>query len=1132
MKNTRKLTRLEYSANEFFNRLIYFIIDSKYTYITMKIKFFRCIVLVLLAVISMNVYAQRLVSGIVTDDQGVPLAGATVKIKGQNKGSSTNPKGAFTIDVKEGVILEVSYIGFELQSILVDDQKNLNIKLLPSKNSLNEVVVTGLGESREKRQLGYAMTQVTGKDIAKTNAINPIAALQGMVPGLQVNAGTGGPQSSPRFLIRGAGSLNPFGNTPLIVVDGIIMDEDVVLPNKGGEQDFGNILKNFNLDDIESMSVLNGGSVTALYGSRASNGVILITTKKGYSQRGIGVSFTHSEGFDDPYASIDFQNKYGTGRFPDTEFPIGAGGIPQLPGDVFGYNYGPAFDGRTVLDPGGHEMKYQVNNNILDLYQTGRYINSNLALQGGNDQTTFRLSYSNSYAKGTTPKNKLDRNSIALRATHRMGNVVILDAGATYVHSNTLNPNRSSGDNSLMYGLNWGVPREYDLKYWSNHYLDPINGGTSSLDPSGMSYIYFNLYEQRQEQIEDNFRGNINAKINFTKQLQLENSFSADLFSVGNEKKTRGQEEKFNGGKYETYVYRVLQTRYRSNLNFTNKYGNYDLTLQGGAEVNRSEQKGNRTWTNGMTVPDVFRLSNSVEKIGFEEYKPNTTQDFSLFFQGALSYKNWLTLNVYGRNDWDSTLLYPDETGTYSYFYPGMDLAWIFSDALKLPANIFDFAKIRFSYNIVGKGTSVYRAMIGYYIPDANYTGTDGDIQRYKFDSGTLGNRNLVPERSHNWEVGTEIKMLKNRLGLDFTFYRKNTKDQIVELPVDQESGVTNILINSGNVQNQGIEARFFGTPIKNNNFSWDVAFNYTRNRSKIIELAPGVTVSGLEGEDGIRAIAEVGGEYGTMVSSYGYARYQARDANGDPLDDPNNGKHVLSPTGSGAAYVRSTNYAYGLEKEVKVGSIMPKFLGSLINTFNYKAYTLSFMLDSKFGGYVWSPTYNYGSQLGQIKSTLWGRKGEEGSVSYTDANGKEAWGVIPDGVFGQGAKINGVDVSGKSYQEAIDMGLKTPMPTWAYYSNSYNWAGGIRERAAFESSWIMLRDVSFSYDLPRDMASRLKLNNLRLTLSGRNLGYLYNNLPDHLNPEDLKSTGSSAAFLGGGTPLIRSFTLTVNTNF
>jgi len=287
-----------------------------------------------------------------------------------------------------------------------------------------------------------------------------------------------------------------------------------------------------------------------------------------------------------------------------------------------------------------------------------------------------------------------------------------------------------------------------------------------------------------------------------------------------------------------------------------------------------------------------------------------------------------------------------------------------------------------------------------------------------------------------------------------------------------------------------------------------------------------------LDEDDGIRTIAVVGGEYGTMVASYGHARYQAKDGSGNAIEHVNNGKPVMGLTGTYGYFLRAQNYANGQEREATLGSTLPDFLGSWINRFNYKSFSLSFMLDAKFGGLVYSPTYNYGMSTGQLTSSLYGRQGEDGAVAYTMANGTESWGIIPDAVFAQGTVVNGTDLSGMSYQEAVDKGLRTPIPALNYYNNSFNWANGIRELSTFESSWIMLRDVSVSYDLPATTASKLKLNNLRLTLTARNLGYLYNSLPDNINPEDYRSTGSASAFLGGGTPLMRSAAFTISTNF
>ncbi|MFD2741979.1 MULTISPECIES: SusC/RagA family TonB-linked outer membrane protein [Sphingobacterium] len=1099
-----------------------------------QINFKTCALLLLMVFAIGAVFAQQSqITGTVKDVNG-PLPGVTVTLVGTNRVAQTDGRGRFTITATSGDRLRFSSIGFISAELQVGSAPTIDIQLQADAGNIDEVVVTGLGEQRERRQLGYAMTQISGDQIRQTNAINPIAALQGMVPGLQVNVGTGGPQSSPRFLIRGAGSLDPFGNTPLIVVDGIIMDEEVVLPHRGGDQDFGNILKNINPDDIESISVLNGGSVTALYGSRASNGVIMITTKKGYSQRGFGIGLTHTQGFDQPYSTVNFQDIYGPGTNPNAEYVVGADGIEQIPTTNYAYSFGKKFDGRPIRDVDGRVVPFQVNNHPLDIYETGRYMNTNLSLQGGNERTTFRFSYSNAYAKGASPNNRLDRNNFNLRATQRLGNAIQLDGGVTYVNSAAFNPqyggDRWNMNNNLLYRLSFGLPRQYDLLYWRDNYIDPINGGVNTDDASGRTSLLFNLYEQKQMNTEDNFRGNLNSRINFTEWLTLESNFSANLFATNRQIMNRGFEDRFEGGNYSNYSSRVLQTRYINSLRANRSFGDFDVMGQAGLELNHSSRNGINSRTDGMLIPDVFRLSNSRLRPITTEDKPNQQRSVSAIFQTAVDYKNGLTLNLYGRNDWDSSLVYPDGTGNYSYFYYGTDAAWVFSDMLGLTGDVLSFGKLRASYNQVGKGTNVYNAMTGFYTPRDPYT---QGISVYNFDSKRLGNSNLRPERSSTWEVGTEMKMFNNRFGVNATYYSRDTRDQIIDLPVSRESGVTRALINSGHIRNYGIELGVHGTPVKVGDFSWDTFFNFTRNRDKILRLAPGVDIHELESDDGIRTIAKVGGSYGTMVSNYGHALFQARDASGNPVDHVNNGKNVMTLLGTNMGrFVRSQDYGQGLERETVIGSVLPSFMGSIINRFNYKSFSVSFMLDAKFGGYVYSPTYNYGMQTGQIASSLWGRPGMEGSVEFTNAAGNQAWGVVPDGVFAQGTRIGGQDVGGLTYQETTDRGLTVPISDVNYYNSSYGWGTGIRERSAFESSWIMVRDVSVSYDLPQTVASRLKLNNLRLTVNGRNLGFLYNSLPDNLNPEDLRSTSAAASMLGGGTPLMRNFNFTINTNF
>jgi iron complex outermembrane receptor protein len=1074
------------------------------------------------------------VTGNVRDEKSEPIPGVSVRVKGSMLGSITDGDGNYLVqNIPDDGVLIFNAIGYVPQEVPVAGRKEINIVLKQDEKQLGEVVVTGFGEKRDKRRLGYAVTEVKGDDIRRTNAINPIAALQGMVPGLQVSPGTGGPQATPRFLIRGSSSLDPFKNQPLIVIDGIVMDDQVVLPNKGGEQDFGNILKNINNDDIASISVLKGGAVTALYGNRAANGVIMITTKKGFSQKGLGISFSHTQSFDKAYKLMAFQDQFGSGQ-TTTDFVTGPDGIPQINPATYGWGFGPPLDGRQVRDINGELMENRAISDVLGIYQTGRYINTNVGVEGGNERTTFRFSYSNTSSNGVTPHNDFKRNSFNLRATHKMSNALLLDGNVAYVRSKTLNPNRASGSNNIIYNFAFGSPQNYNTAYWKDHYIDAVNGGVNQDDPAGG--LWYTLFQDEQEQIEDNFRGSLNAKVTITDWLSFEASTTANLFSTSYESRSLGRDPGYGGGSYSASTSRTLQTRMKGNFNATKKINDFELFAQIGAETNSSERSGTNVYTRGgLKIPRIYRISNSKDLPGSGELTPNKYQIVSGFFQTSVTWKEYLTLNLYGRNDWNSTLLYPDGHGNYSYFYPGADLAWVFTDAFKLPS-VFTYGKLRASYVFAGNGASVYQTNTGIFKAVDGYVDRNGNtIERYEYESRTLGNLNLNPEKSQKLEIGTEMKFFTNRLGFDFTYYKQNTKNQIIPLQVPSESGVSSALINAGNIQNQGIELALYGSPVKSANFSWDVYVNYTRNRNKVISLAPGVTVVPLEGDDGIRTVAYEGGDYATMVAQYAFARYQARDAHGNAIDHPMNGKRVLSATGG---FIRATNYAAGLDREPQIGSALPKFLGSLRNTFNYKEFTFSFMLDARFGGLVYSPSYNYGSQIGQTVNTLFGRTKELGGLEYTNAAGqKRDDGIIPDGVYADGTTINGLDgqqhsVGGMTYREAYDKGWVRPIRALAYYNNSFYWFNGIREQSAFENSWVSLRDISVSYDLPQGFASRIKMNALRVTLGARNVGFLYKSLPIDLNPDDLTSSGSGAAFMGGGTPYIRSMSFTVNANF
>jgi iron complex outermembrane receptor protein len=454
------------------------------------------------------------------------------------------------------------------------------------------------------------------------------------------------------------------------------------------------------------------------------------------------------------------------------------------------------------------------------------------------------------------------------------------------------------------------------------------------------------------------------------------------------------------------------------------------------------------------------------------------------------------------------------------------------------------YGKLRGSLGYTGYDANPYATnSTGLYGQTGTFYGPGNSATTiYSFNGSTLGNQNLKNELAREIEFGAEMRFLNNRLGFDVTWYKKNSFNQILGLSANQESGVGDRQINAGNIQNQGIELLVTAQPVKSKDFNWNMTFNFTKNKNKIIELYPGVVSKQLElgfGAD-VAAYAYAGKDYGTLTTGYGFATYQAKDASGNPVSNANNGKRVIgaAPNGSTGDYytfLRSQDYD-GSRKDL--GNIMPKFLAGTIQEVSYKNLSLSVQVDAKVGGMMGSATDQYGMETGNGKATLFGRNKELGGITFVDKNGvTRDDGIIPDGVFAAGVTGTttagaGKDLGGMSYKDAVTAGYVTPVPAYAYYENLTQWSSGIREVSIFENSWVALRQVSIGYTLPMKSLGKVPLNNVRISLTGRNLFYIYKNAPNGVNPEGLYSNRSGAFMEYGGLPFIRSLGATINASF
>tara|TARA_R110001583_G_scaffold85321_1_gene223540 strand:- start:29492 stop:32827 length:3336 start_codon:yes stop_codon:yes gene_type:complete len=1061
-----------------------------------------------------NSLQQHTVGGTITDSDGTPLPGANIIEKGTTNGVTADFDGNYTITVTNNAVLVFSYIGYTTKEISVSQNTDIDVILNENSEELGEVVVTALGMKRETKSLSYAMTEIKGDDISKVNSPNLINSIQGKVAGVQVNMGNSGPQSSQRIVIRGNSSLGS-NNQPIFVIDGIIIDNEVTSTGQG--QDWGNDLKNLNADDFESMSVLKGAAATALYGSRAANGVILIITKKGEKGKGLGVSVSNTISWEKVYDFPDLQNKYGSGSSP--LWALNSDGTENR-NISSGRSFGPRFDNKQVNVDGFPTDYSEKKDNLKNLYQTGAYRNTNVALTGGSDTGSFRFSYSNLETNGITLNNEFRRNSFSLNAQQDLSSRISVEGGFAYVESGAQNPTVQGGDGSPVYDFMYSVAREYDTSYWlqDKRYINSAGNGYNGEDPYQYSKMLYDYLENKYNQRESSFRSYLNVDIELADWLTFK--AKADLYKLytTNESKIMATgASNFDGSAYNIKENKKDQYKITGMLTATHSIDKFNMAATVAMEQWDTRSGYHNSFSqNGLLVPGLFDMTNSVERARTDvRYNTNRKRINSVYAFANFDYKGLYYLDITGRNDWSSSLVYSDGSGNNSYFYPSAGFSWLFVDAFKeaMP-DFISFGKLRASYAIVGSDTDPYvTTATGFYQFKDTFINpqTGASYPYYEFDSSSLPNNDLKPEKQHSIELGMDMRFFNNRLGFDIAWYKTNTKNQILALPMASETGVSSRYINAGNLQNSGVELLVNGTPIYTDDFRWDLSFNLTRNRNKIISLSEGVDKYQLPG-GGVdtQAWATVGGAYGDIYTSYAYDRNDA-------------GEKLLNSDGS---YIRSG-------KSVKIGSLQPKFLWGANTSFSYKGVSLNAVVDARFGGDIFSGSYNYGMSSGNIESSLIGRDTESGGLPRTLPDGRTANdGIIPEGVFKDGTTIDGSDVSGISYRNAVENGVIGPVSAYQFYDSMYSWGNGIRENSVMESSWVALREISLSWSIPKKWTKQISLQSASVGIMARNLGYLYNSLPDNIHPEGLATIYSSEYLEAGGAVYSRNIGFTVKMSF
>ena len=1087
--------------------------------------------------------------GIVKDATGEAVIGASIVVKGTTNGTITNIDGDFTLNnVKNGDILVVSYIGYKTQEVKYAGSP-LNILLQDDSQQLQEVVVTALGMKRPTKALGYAMTEMKGDEL-NSNLVNPVSALQGKVAGVEISAGDGGLFGSSKILIRGASTLGK-NNQPIYVVDGVILDNAVKDGDADWSQsdtDWGNELKNLNPDDFATVSVLKGAAATALYGSRGLNGAVVITTKSGKGKKGLGVNFSQTFGIDHVYGGPDFQNERGAGYMSgynyykssnnaqDTNsFYLNADGKRSLTWGG-GVSWGPKFDGQDIEFYDYSTVAYSpFKNNFVDAYDNGFNSNTNVAIQGGNETTSFYSSLSYKYADGNTPNNSFERLSFLVKASHKISKDVEVDAAVSFANST---PKQGGSTNFGENFIDGTWDRMYDSRYWRTRYKGS-HGGLASPDYGDEyghapgSSTWWSIYENEYTQKETMFRPSLKVTADLNSWLKFTTEGNYNYFYKRNEAKELGSGYANEGGFYRMGLYTKEQTNLNANFLWDKDFSDFNINgFLRGEYYHNFEQSMSENTNGGLVVPGQYFINNSKKTPSYSGVISGEKTILSVAGQIALSWKDQVFVDVTGRNDWSSSLVYADKHGNYSYFYPSISGSWLIHETFrdKLPSWI-SFAKIRGSWAQVGNDTNSYLVNSAYSL----FTSTTNNGDNYSMSiPSTSYDSNLKPERKTSWEVGLDWRFLRNRIGLDFTYYKENTKDQIMQISVPWVSGLSSQYVNAGNIQNSGIEIALNTTPVDTKDFTWNLNFTYTKNDSKIVSLHKNVanfinlTGASNYGNYRIASVAEVGGEYGTLVSD---AAPEYDEKTGLPILElaSYNGRHSVYYTRSG--------------EERTVGSIQPDFLGSISTSLRYKNWTLNVATDMRFGGMVAIYGSHYGTAYGYLKSSLEGTSAAHGGITY-----KSIWdgltyedGIIPNAIMPGGKTINTptgtytIADGGETYQSLYERGIVDPQhaSSWNYWNNSWGRASVTKNNDWFhELNYIALREVSLNYRVPASLASKIGASSMSLSLAGRNLGYLLNSLPNNFNPESLRGTQASQFMIRSVSPYTASYTLTINASF
>ncbi|RQO68009.1 SusC/RagA family TonB-linked outer membrane protein [Pedobacter sp. KBW06] len=1008
---------------------------------------------------------QRTITGTVTGkDDGLPLPGVSVKVKGTSTGALTGGDGKYSISVANGGTLEFTSIGYAAQSRAVGTANVINVVLVTDSKLLGEVVVTAMGISREKKSLGYSAATLKSDDLTKARETNVLNGLAGKAAGVRVNSQSGTVGGSTKVVIRGVNSLE--GGSPLYVIDGLSISET---NSTGGtvanNVDFGNRMGDLSSDDIESMTILKGAAATALYGSRAKDGAIIITTKRGSKGTKSNISVNSSIRFDNPLVLPELQNDYAQGNQGTYALTATNGWGPRI-SDVQNQKF-PNFLGEEVT-------LQAYPNNVKNYFQTGFSAMNNIAFSGGGEGSDYRVSFSSANDKGIIPQSKLDRYTLSINAGRDFSTKLSSRFTGSYTNiKSDGRPAQSSNNTNSIVSTIFGLPRTVDIDRLRDNFEDPITGAQTFLTPSrnGNNPFWVMNYNRNSNAV-DRFIGTYSLTYKPLDWITISNNFGLDVTTEKRSLLVRKGTAGFMQGKFTNFdgLSKQINDDLMATFEQNNLIENVKMKLIVGGNINQRLVQTSQVEASGLTIDQLYNYTNAAAKNPTLIYSKRRI--LGAYADLSLSYKDYLYLSVTGRNDWSSTL----PVNARSYFYPSVSGSFVFSELLKEKnMDWLSFGKIRASWAQVGSDALPYN--LDYtYTPVSTVFLQYVDANAIVFPAGPITtafsaprvkpNSALKPQKQGSYEIGTELRFLNNRIGLDFGYYNTVTKNQLVSIDVAPSTGYFAKYVNVGEIQNKGIEVALNVVPLKTKDFSWNVDFQFAKNVQKVKELGGLKEYALASGYSGLSIKAQPGESFGL------YGNVWERDPNGN---------FVIEPVS-------------GLKKVVnnkRLGNLYADWTLGINNSFSYKGFNLSALLDIRKGGVFFSGTVANLRVAGLAEET----------------GGSRSNFVTPGVVLENGQYVpNKTEVKSQNY--------------WAWEADTKNSEGSV-----FDAGFVKLREVRFSYAIPASVFKSSFIKGIEFGVEGRNLWLIKSHVP-HVDPElnFFNGTGVGEGVEFNSIPSARSF--------